>query len=117
MDGPKIASGAVVIASLLFLIADIFGLYRIAAQYRVLTVALFVLSALSFFLVPDPRTAWIGPTATAEWTALCALERQRAHGAQAVDPATGQAILNDNELLQAIRKACQSARSGAADRD
>ncbi|MCP2223798.1 hypothetical protein M2226_009570 [Bradyrhizobium elkanii] len=111
-----IVSWVLGVLGFLLLLTDIVGIWRAISAYRILVVALIAQAIMSSLLLPDPRKDWIEPVITTELTALCALERQRAFGAKALDPATDQPILSDNRILQAVRKTCQSLQNGAADR-
>jgi len=79
----------------MLLLADIIGIWRAVAGYRILAVVLIALAVMSFLLLPDPRKDWIEPAITTELGALCALERERASGAKALDPATDHAIVGE----------------------
>lgn len=112
----KVVSWGLGVLSFVLLLADILGIWRAVAVYRVLAVVLIAQAVMSSLLLPDPRKDWIEPAITTELSALCALERERASGAKALDPATDPAIVGDNPILQALRKTCQSLPNSAADR-
>lgn len=87
----KVVSWRLGVLSFMLLLADIIGIWRAVAAYR--AVILIAQAVMSSLLLPDPRKDWIEPAIATELGALCALERERASGAKALDPTTDQAIV------------------------
>jgi hypothetical protein len=86
----KVVSWSLGVLSFVLLLADILGIWRAVAVYRVLAVVLIAQAVMSSLLLPDPRKDWIEPAITTELSALCALERERASGADRPSNRGGQ---------------------------
>lgn len=92
----------------ILLVADLTQILRKTWPYRMVCSLMMAAGIALYFLVPDPRADWIKPTLAVELNALCALEQERAAAEYVIDPDTSRPMVTDNQLLQAVREACQS---------
>ena len=62
----KVVSWGLGVLSFMLLLADIIGILRTVAVYRVLAVVLIAQAVMPALLLPDPRKDWFEPAITTE---------------------------------------------------